>query len=58
MKLHTRSIPGIVVFVVALNFTLLKCGASDALLNAVSLVLGFAFYSLAMRDQRLAEGTP
>lgn len=46
------------VFVVAVNFTLLKCGVAAWVLHPVSAVFGFWFTTLALRDARLAEETP
>ena len=58
MKTVYRSILGVSVFIVAVNFTLLKCGVAAWVLHPVSAVFGFWFTTLALRDARLAEETP
>lgn len=58
MKLAMRSVLGVCVFIVAVNFTLLKCGAPAWVTHLVALVLGFGLTSLAERDEARMETTP
>jgi len=50
LTLYLRSIPGMCLFVVAVNYTLLQCGASDLTLNAVALGLG-VLHGLLTREE-------
>lgn len=52
MNLYFRSLPGMCLFVVAVNYTLFQCGAPVWFLHAFAAAFGWLSAHLSSRDQR------